>query len=99
MLATAGEVPAGPGWALALKWDGMRALPYVEGPQPQEVTLVSRNQRTVTSSYPELAAALACTVGARRVALDGEVVALSAATAGAPPRPSFDRLQLRMGVA
>ncbi|GAA4894951.1 non-homologous end-joining DNA ligase [Actinomycetospora straminea] len=98
MLATAGEVPNGPGWALELKWDGMRALAYVEGPEPDAVTLVSRNQRAVTRSYPELAAALAETVGTRQVALDGEVVALSVPAPGSPAKPSFDRLQLRMGV-
>ncbi|GAA4929140.1 bifunctional non-homologous end joining protein LigD [Actinomycetospora succinea] len=98
MLATAGEVPTGPGWALELKWDGMRALAYVEGPKPDAVTLVSRNQRAVTGSYPELAAALAETVGTRQVTLDAEVVALSVPAPGAPARPSFDRLQLRMGV-
>ena len=98
MLATAGEVPTGPGWALELKWDGMRALAYVEGSESGDVTLVSRNQRGVTGSYPELAEALAETVGDRQVTLDGEIVALSVAAPGAPARPSFDRLQLRMGV-
>ncbi|MDD7942515.1 non-homologous end-joining DNA ligase [Actinomycetospora lutea] len=98
MLATAGEVPTGPGWALELKWDGMRALAYVESPELESVTLVSRNQRAVTGSYPELAAALADTVGTRQVALDGEVVALSVPATGSLAKPSFDRLQLRMGV-
>jgi bifunctional non-homologous end joining protein LigD len=99
MLATAGPVPTGPEWALELKWDGMRALVYVEGAQPERVTVVSRNQRQVTGSFPELARALADTVGTRQVVLDGEVVALSVASPGAPARPSFDRLQRRMGVA
>ena len=59
----------------------------------------SRNRRQVTGSFPELARALAATVGTRQVVLDGEVVALSVASPGAPARPSFDRLQRRMGVA
>ena len=69
MLATAGPVPTGPEWALELKWDGMRALVYVEGPEPERVTVVSRNQRQVTGSFPELARALAETVGTRQVVL------------------------------
>jgi len=99
MLATAGPVPAGERWVLELKWDGMRALAHVTGPDPDQVALVSRNQRPVTGSYPELAAALAETVGGCGAVLDGEIVALSLPAPGAPPRPSFDRLQQRMGVA
>ncbi|WP_433788226.1 non-homologous end-joining DNA ligase [Actinomycetospora sp. CA-101289] len=98
MLATAGPVPTGPEWALELKWDGMRALAYVEGPDPDDVVLVSRAGRRVSRSYPDVARALAAAAGTRRVVLDGEIVVLSAPSAGAPARPSFDRLQLRMGV-
>lgn len=98
MLATAGPVPTGPAWALELKWDGMRALAYVEGDAPESVTLVSRNQRAVTRSFPELAEALAAAVGGRGVTLDGEIVALSRSTAERAGRPSFDRLQQRIGV-
>ncbi|WP_328306928.1 non-homologous end-joining DNA ligase [Actinomycetospora sp. NBC_00405] len=98
MLATAGPVPPGPEWALELKWDGMRCLAYVEAPSPDAVVLVSRAGRRVSGSYPDVARALAAAVGTRRVVLDGEIVVLSAPSAGAPARPSFDRLQLRMGV-
>ena len=31
MLATAGELPVGPGWAYEFKWDGVRALAVVDG--------------------------------------------------------------------
>jgi len=31
MLATAGSLPVGPGWAHEAKWDGMRAVVYVAG--------------------------------------------------------------------
>ena len=98
MLATAGGVPRGVGWALELKWDGMRALAYVEGPDPAEVVIVSRVGRRVSGSYPDVRAALATAVGERRVVLDGEIVVLSTASPGAAARPSFDRLQRRMGV-
>lgn len=99
MLATAGPVPTGPGWALELKWDGMRALAYVEGDALKSIALVSRNQRAVTRSFPELAEALAATVGGRGITLDGEIVALSPPTGKRAGRPSFDRLQQRIGVA
>lgn len=99
MLATAGPVPTGPGWALELKWDGMRALAYVEGDAPESIALVSRNQRAVTRSFPELAEALAATVGGRGITVDGEIVALFRPTGNRAGRPSFDRLQQRIGVA
>src|SRR5262245_8352794 len=31
MLATAGDLPAGPGWAFELKWDGVRAIAACSG--------------------------------------------------------------------
>ncbi|GAA4780159.1 ATP-dependent DNA ligase [Actinomycetospora chlora] len=96
MLATAGGVPAGPEWALELKWDGMRAVAYVEG--PGDVVVVSRAGRRVDRSYPDVTAALGTALGERRVVLDGEIVVLSTPAPGAPARPSFDRLQRRMGV-
>src|SRR5689334_5458264 len=98
MLATAGDVPRGPQWALELKWDGMRAVAYVEGPSPDDVVLVSRAGRRVGRSFPDVTAALAAATGGRRVVLDGEIVVLSTPSASVPARPSFDRLQRRMGV-
>lgn len=96
MLASAGPVPDGPEWALELKWDGMRSVAYVEA---DGVTLVSRAGRAVSRSYPDVTRALTAALGERRVVLDGEIVVLSAPAPGVPARPSFDRLQLRMGVA
>src|SRR5689334_5003178 len=96
MLATAGGVPAGPEWALELKWDGMRALAYVE--RPGDVVVVSRTGRRVDRSYPDVTTALGAALGERRVVLDGEIVVLSTPAPRAPARPSFDRLQRRMGV-
>jgi bifunctional non-homologous end joining protein LigD len=73
------------GWEF--KWDGVRAIAYVGG---DEVRLVSRNDKELAASYPELA------VLARRVQapmiLDGEIVALRAG------RPDFGLLQSRMHV-
>ncbi len=57
------------GWEL--KWDGLRAVAYVSG---DKVRLVSRNDKDMAASYPELG------VLAERVStpviLDGEIVAL-----------------------
>ena len=52
MLATHTEtVPCGPEWAHEVKWDGMRVLADARG---GGLTLTSRTERDVTSSFPEL---------------------------------------------
>ena len=73
------------GWEL--KWDGLRAVAYVSG---DTVRLVSRNDKDMASSYPELDV-LAERVGVP-VILDGEIVALR------DGRPDFGLLQSRMHV-
>lgn len=73
------------GWEL--KWDGLRAVAYVSG---GTVRLVSRNEKEMAGSYPELAV-LAGRVGTP-VILDGEIVALH------DERPDFGLLQSRMHV-
>jgi bifunctional non-homologous end joining protein LigD len=76
-------------WGYEMKWDGVRAVVYVEGGRPR---VLSRNDIDVTASYPELRD-LAASLGSRPVVLDGEIVALDA-----HGRPSFARLQPRMHV-
>lgn len=76
-------------YAYEFKWDGVRAVVYVDGGRPR---VLSRNDRDVTSSYPELRA-LAESLGSTRVVLDGEIVALDEFG-----RPSFEALQARMHV-
>ena len=73
------------GWEL--KWDGLRAVAYVSG---GAVRLVSRNEKEMAGSYPELAV-LAARVRAPMI-LDGEIVALH------DERPDFGLLQSRMHV-
>lgn len=87
MLATAGEVPAGPGYGFEFKWDGVRALVSVAG---DELRVLSRDGADVTGGYPELRE-LCGLLSGLEVTLDGEIVALG-------PRgvPSFARLQQRM---
>ena len=86
MLASAGPLPTGPGWAYELKWDGVRALVDVS---PAGMRIVSRRGNEVTPAYPELAGLAQV---APDVLLDGEVVAFREG------RPSFAALQSRMHV-
>jgi bifunctional non-homologous end joining protein LigD len=73
------------GWEL--KWDGVRAITYVED---DGVRLMSRNDKDMSRSYPELAA-LGGMVESPTI-LDGEIVALR------DGRPDFGLLQSRMHV-
>ncbi|MFI9503254.1 non-homologous end-joining DNA ligase [Nocardia sp. NPDC052566] len=90
MLAVAGRPPDEAGWAIEMKWDGVRAIVVCDG---DECRFYSRNRRDVTGSYPELAAALAAATGGRTLILDGEVIAQDGSGA-----PSFGLLQRRMHV-
>lgn len=87
MLATLDAMPGGTGWGFELKWDGVRAVSYVDH---GTVRVFSRNDRDVTGTYPELAV-LGTLLTGRTVVLDGEIVALDEAG-----HPSFARLQDRM---
>jgi bifunctional non-homologous end joining protein LigD len=88
MLATAGTLPArDEGWAYEVKWDGVRAIAYVDGGR---VRALSRNDKDLTASFPELRAAGEL-LGARPAVLDGELVAL-----GPDGRSSFGLLQQRL---
>ncbi|MEO6712397.1 MAG: non-homologous end-joining DNA ligase [Mycobacteriales bacterium] len=90
MLATtAGAAPRGDGWAYEFKWDGVRAIAYVDGGR---VRLMSRNTLDISPRYPELRE-LGLAVGSTRLVLDGEVVAFDE-----DGRPNFGRLQNRMHV-
>lgn len=100
MMAVTGELPAeseGDRWGLELKWDGIRAITYVEGtargPADTTVRATGRRGTDITSRYPEVAG-LAELLDGHRVVLDGEVVALDR-----HGRPSFEALQKRMHVA
>jgi bifunctional non-homologous end joining protein LigD len=91
MLARAGHLPPDEEqWAFEVKWDGVRAIAYV---QPGRLRLESRNGNEVTDAYPELRG-LAAGLGMREAVLDGEIVAFDE-----QGRPSFERLQRRMHVA
>jgi bifunctional non-homologous end joining protein LigD len=89
MKATAGDLPLGDGWTFEVKWDGMRALCFVEG---AGLRVQSANGRDVTASWPELAGLPDAIVGSTAV-LDGELIATDDAG-----RPDFGLLQQRMHV-
>lgn len=91
MLAVPGELPEeDAGWSYEMKWDGVRAVAYVDGGR---VRLMSRNDLDVTRSYPEIAG-MGERLGSTQVVLDGELVAFDPGGA-----PDFGRLQQRMHVA
>jgi bifunctional non-homologous end joining protein LigD len=91
MMAKLGDRPPRPdaGWGFEFKWDGIRALAYVEGGR---VRLWSRSGEDVTPRYPEVHA-MGRALGSREVVLDGEIVALDE-----KGRPSFEEIQQRMGL-
>lgn len=86
MLATAGPVPSAAGWAFEVKFDGVRAVAYAG---PGGLRLFSRNDRDITTSYPEVAGVEA----GEGLVLDGELVTLDERA-----RPDFGLLQQRMHV-
>src|SRR2546425_116514 len=73
MLATLVDEPfSDPDWLFETKWDGIRAVCFLNQGKAQ---FVSRNQNDVTAQYPELANIAGCVAGSRMI-LDGEIVAL-----------------------
>ena len=91
MMATTGSLPRDDErWAFEVKWDGVRAVTYVDG---GTMRMESRNLLDITPRYPELAG-LTDALAGRAAVLDGEVVSFDE-----QGRPSFGRLQHRMHVA
>ena len=92
MLASPGALPPPEQeqhWAFEMKWDGIRAVVYLDR---GDLRVLTRNDREVAATYPELAG-LAHQLRDRRMIVDGEVVAFDEAG-----RPSFGELQARMHV-
>ncbi len=88
MLAQPGDLPKSEeDWAYEFKWDGVRALLYVEGGR---VRAIGRNGTDLTPSFPELRD-VGDFLGARPAVLDGEVVSFDA-----EGRPSFGQLSHRL---
>lgn len=75
-------------WAFELKWDGVRAIAYLDG--EGGIRLESRNLNDITDRYPEVRG-LAGVCPGHRLVVDGEIVAFDD-----DGRPSFGLLQSRM---
>ncbi len=89
MLAESVDEPFdGKDWLFEIKWDGYRAVTFIEN---GKVRLVSRNQNDLTPRYPELKD-LPKFIKAKQAVLDGEVVALDP-----DGRSSFSLMQQRTG--
>jgi bifunctional non-homologous end joining protein LigD len=89
MLAEAVDEPFdGAEWLFEIKWDGYRAVAFIED---GKLRLVSRNQNELTQRFPELKD-LPKFIHAKSAILDGEVVALDE-----QGRASFSLMQQRTG--
>jgi bifunctional non-homologous end joining protein LigD len=89
MLASSADKPFDdPNWLFEIKWDGYRAVAFIE---EGSLRLVSRTQNDLTKQFRELAE-LPKFVKAKRAILDGEIVALDD-----EGRPSFSLMQQRTG--
>jgi bifunctional non-homologous end joining protein LigD len=78
------------GWLFELKYDGIRAMVSVAG---NLVRITGRRGGDETSRYPE-AQAIRAGIRAGQAIVDGELVVLDA-----DGRPSFERMQQRIGVS
>ena len=97
MLAELGksEPPSGKEWLYEIKWDGVRALCFIDSNRDSEsaheiLRIASRNGNDITLQYPELSV-LPHHLQARQAIVDGEIAALDK-----QGRPSFEQLQTRM---
>jgi bifunctional non-homologous end joining protein LigD len=91
MLARSGNLPRDEeAYGFEVKWDGIRTVLFCDH---GHLTLQGRNFTDFTPRYPEVRE-LARELGARRLVMDGEVVAFDD-----EGRPSFERLQTRMHLA
>jgi bifunctional non-homologous end joining protein LigD len=89
MLATPVEKAFdGPDWLFEIKWDGYRAVAFIEDGR---LRLVSRTQNDLTAQFPDLRS-LPEFIKAKRAIVDGEIVALDE-----EGRPSFSLMQQRTG--
>ena len=84
-----GTPPSSDEWLFEIKWDGVRAICYLNHGR---LRMVSRNGRSIERQYPELSI-LPHQVKAKTAILDGEIAALDDRGL-----PSFEMLQRRITV-
>lgn len=90
MLASLSEEPFNdPNWLFEIKWDGYRAVSFIED---GNVRLVSRNHNDLTPRFRELESIHSVVKGTKAI-LDGEVVVLDE-----QGRSSFSLMQQRTGM-
>ncbi|HWI22721.1 MAG TPA: ATP-dependent DNA ligase [Baekduia sp.] len=77
-------LPEGDGWAFEPKWDGFRAIVFVDG---DEVYLQSRNAKPLSRYFPEVS------FPKGRYVVDGELVAATFGTLGNRIHPADSRIQ------
>src|SRR3954452_2017904 len=80
------SLPEGDGWAYEPKFDGFRALVFVDG---EDVVITSRNGKPLDRYFPEVATSLP----AGRYVLDGEIVAATFDTLGQRIHPAKSRIE------
>jgi bifunctional non-homologous end joining protein LigD len=90
-----GDPPPGKEWLYEIKWDGVRALCFIDAESDtrsghEVLRIASRNGNDITLQYPELSV-LPHHLRARQAVVDGEIAALDK-----QGRPSFEQLQGRM---
>ena len=78
------KLPEGEGWAYEPKWDGFRAIAFVDG---DDVYLQSRNAKPLSRYFPEVS------FPAGRYVVDGELVASSFGTLGQRIHPALSRIE------
>jgi ATP-dependent DNA ligase len=79
-----GALPEDEGWAYEPKWDGFRAIAFVDG---SELYLQSRNGKPLLRYFPEIS------LPEGRYVLDGELVAESFDTLGNRIHPAVSRIE------
>jgi bifunctional non-homologous end joining protein LigD len=90
MLAQLADLPTDPEhWAFEVKWDGIRAILFLEH---GSLRIETRTGNDVTAQYPEFAG-IAASLADHEAVLDGEIVAFDDRG-----RASFQRLQSRLGL-
>ena len=81
-------LPKGPDWLYEVKWDGVRALCFLD---QKKVRLIGRSGKSMEAQYPELSAVVQH-LNAKTAVLDGEIVVFDAKGI-----PSFAEIQPRIG--
>ncbi len=85
-----GPPPSSDDWLFEVKWDGVRAICYIDS---GHLRMVSRNGNPMDRQYPELSL-LPHQIDAKTAIIDGEIAALDQRGL-----PSFEKLQSRINVA